>query len=101
MRTTAMAWSVGIVTEFDCLRVTSPSTRSHARWVSGRNRIQRKVTWRADADADQLRRYRISRELLATTATDDALCRSAANTGESAPPAPMISPAALTAMDMP
>src|ERR1700733_8228970 len=49
----------------------------------------------------QLRRYRISRELLATTATDDALCRMAANTGDKAPPAPINSPAALTAIDMP
>ena len=51
--------------------------------------------------APQSSRYRISRELLATTATEDALCMIAASTGDNAPPAPISNPAALTAMDMP
>jgi hypothetical protein len=42
----------------------------------------------------------MSRELLATTATEEALCRIAATTGESAPAAETRSPVALTAMDM-
>ena len=42
----------------------------------------------------------MSLELLATTATDEALCRTAASTGDSAPPAPISRPSALTAMDI-
>lgn len=42
----------------------------------------------------------MSLALLATTATDDALCKIAASTGDSAPPAPIASPIALTAMDI-
>jgi hypothetical protein len=45
--------------------------------------------------------YRIRREELATTATDDALCRIAATTGERAPPAETTSPTAFTAIDIP
>lgn len=45
--------------------------------------------------------YRINRALLPTTATDDALCRIAATTGDIAPAAETSSPAALTAMDIP
>lgn len=43
----------------------------------------------------------IIRELLPTTRIDDALCSTAASTGDSAPPAPTISPTALTAMASP
>ena len=43
----------------------------------------------------------INRELLATTATDDALCRMAARTGDNAPAALTSSPIALTAIDIP
>jgi hypothetical protein len=59
--------------------------------------------WRqyTDPTVGQSNRYRINRELFATTATDDALCRIAASTGDNAPPAPINSPAALTAIDMP
>ena len=44
---------------------------------------------------------RISRELLATTATDEALCKIAATTGDRAPLAPIARPIALTAIDIP
>jgi hypothetical protein len=40
------------------------------------------------------------RELLVTTATDDALCRIAARTGDNPPTAPSSSPTAFTAIDM-
>jgi hypothetical protein len=43
----------------------------------------------------------MSRELLTTTATEEALCKIAAMTGESPPAADRASPAALTAMDSP
>jgi Phosphopantetheine attachment site len=47
------------------------------------------------------RRYRMRRELFATTATLEALCRIAATTGERAPAAETTRPAALTTMDIP
>ena len=37
---------------------------------------------------------------MATTATDEALCSTAASTGDSAPPAPISKPTAFTAIDM-
>ena len=74
-------------------------------------RLLRKAAWAA-APYAALRRptppypgcesssKRIRRELLATTATEEALCSMAASTGDSAPPAPITSPSALTAIDI-